>query len=40
MGLTEIISLAGYAIEATGVLMVMVGSVLSTFIFLRGYRRQ
>ncbi|WP_297186106.1 DUF1622 domain-containing protein [uncultured Porticoccus sp.] len=40
MALTEIISLAGYAIEAAGVLVVMIGSVLSTVNFLRGYRHQ
>ncbi|MEP3855554.1 MAG: DUF1622 domain-containing protein [Porticoccus sp.] len=40
MEFTEMISLAGYAIEATGVLVVMVGSVLSTINFLRVYRHQ
>ncbi|WP_438952003.1 DUF1622 domain-containing protein [Porticoccus sp.] len=40
MEFKEIVSLAGFAIEAAGVLVVMVGSVLSTTAFLRCYRHQ
>ena len=39
MQFTEIISFAGYAIEAIGVLVVMIGSGVSSFAFLRTFRR-
>lgn len=39
MQFTEIISLAGYAIEAIGVLVVIAGSCVSTIAFLRSYRQ-
>jgi uncharacterized membrane protein len=39
MEFTEIISIAGYAIEAIGVLVVVVGSILSSFTFIRSYRQ-
>ncbi len=39
MQFTELISLAGYAIEAIGVLVVIAGSCVSTVAFLRSYRR-
>lgn len=38
MQFTEIISIAGYAIESFGVLVVVTGSCLATLAFLRGYR--
>ena len=38
MQFTEIISLAGYAIEAVGVLVVVAGSCLASFAFLRSFR--
>lgn len=38
MQFTEIISLAGYAIEAIGVLVVMIGSCVSSVAFLRTFR--
>ena len=37
MKFTEIISIAGYAIEAIGVLVVVFGSILSSVIFVRSY---
>lgn len=39
MEFTEIISIAGYAIEAVGVLAVVVGSILSSVTFIRSYRQ-
>ena len=39
MQFTEIISLTGYAIEAAGVLVVAVGSLVSSAIFVRSYRQ-
>ena len=39
MEFTEIISIAGYAIEAVGVLAVVVGSILSSITFIRSYRQ-
>jgi uncharacterized membrane protein len=39
MSFTELISFAGYAIEAIGVLVVIAGSCVSTFAFLRSYRQ-
>lgn len=38
MQFTEIISVAGYAIEAVGVLVVVVGSCISSVIFARTFR--
>jgi uncharacterized membrane protein len=38
MQFTEIISIAGYAIEAVGVLVVVIGSVISSLAFIRTYR--
>ena len=38
-GFINIISATGYAIEAFGVLVVFIGSVISTTIFLRSYRK-
>lgn len=40
MTFTDIISIAGYAIEALGVLVIILGSVVSTTTFLRNYRLQ
>ena len=37
MEFTEIISIAGYAIEAVGVLVVVIGSTLSSVTFIRSY---
>jgi uncharacterized membrane protein len=39
MEFTEIISIAGYAIEAVGVLVVVIGSTLSSVTFIRSYRQ-
>jgi uncharacterized membrane protein len=39
MDFIEIISLSGYAIEAIGVLVVIVGSCVSSLVFLRTYRQ-
>ena len=39
MEFTDIISKAGYAIEAIGVLVIIVGSLLSSVEFLRSFRR-
>jgi uncharacterized membrane protein len=39
MKFTEIISIAGYSIEAIGVLVVVIGSVISSIAFIRGYRQ-
>ena len=39
MKFTEIISVAGYAIEAIGVLVIVAGCVISSVIFIRCYRR-
>ncbi|GHA09782.1 DUF1622 domain-containing protein [Oceanisphaera arctica] len=39
MEFTEVISIAGYAIEAVGVLVVVVGSMLSSFVFIRSFRQ-
>jgi len=38
MQFTEIISIAGYAIEAVGVLVVVIGSCISSFFFVRTFR--
>ena len=38
MHFEEIISIAGYAIEATGVLVVMLGSMMASYTFVRSYR--
>ncbi|WP_372883240.1 DUF1622 domain-containing protein [Psychromonas sp.] len=38
MEFTEIISIAGYAIEAIGVFAVVVGSMISSVIFIRSFR--
>ncbi len=38
MQFTEIISIAGYAIEAVGVLVILVGSAIASLGFLRTYR--
>jgi uncharacterized membrane protein len=38
MQFTEVISIAGYAIEAVGVLVVVVGSCVSSVIFIRTFR--
>jgi uncharacterized membrane protein len=38
MQFTDIISIAGYAIEAVGVLVVVVGSCISSFVFIRTFR--
>lgn len=38
MQFSEIISIAGYAIEAVGVLVILVGSAIASFGFLRTYR--
>ncbi len=40
MDFKEIISVAGYAIEAIGVLVIVSGSALSSFRFLTHYRRE
>lgn len=39
MTFTEIISITGYAIEAIGVLVVIIGSVISSIIFIRSFRQ-
>jgi len=39
MKFTEIISIAGYGIEAIGVLVVLIGTVISSIIFIRTFRR-
>lgn len=39
MQFTETISIAGYAVEAMGVLVILAGSVWSSFQFARMYRR-
>ena len=39
MTFTEIISIAGYAIEAVGVLVVVIGSFLSVITFIQSYRK-
>lgn len=39
MEFTEIIFIAGYSIEAIGVLVVVVGSILSSLTFIRSYRQ-
>lgn len=38
MQFTEIISIAGYAIEAVGVLVILAGSAIASFGFLHSYR--
>ena len=38
MQFTEIISIAGYTIEAVGVLVVIVGSCISSIVFIRTFR--
>ena len=38
MQFTEIISIAGYSIEAVGVLVVIVGSCISSIVFIRTFR--
>ena len=39
MEFTEIISIAGYAIEAIGVLVIVIGSILSSAAFISSYRQ-
>lgn len=39
MQFTEVISLAGYAIEAVGVLVIVFGSCMSSAVFMRTYRK-
>ena len=39
MKFTEIISISGYAVEAVGVLVVIVGSCISSFIFINTFRQ-
>lgn len=39
MKFTELISTAGYAIEAVGVLVIVVGTILASVAFVRSYRR-
>lgn len=39
MQFTEIISYAGYAIEAVGVFVVILGSIFSSVIFIRSFRK-
>lgn len=38
MEFTEVISIAGYAVEAAGVLVVVVGSSVASFVFIRTFR--
>ena len=38
MQFTDIISFAGYAIEAVGVLVVVIGSCISSVVFIRSFR--
>ena len=38
MHFEELVSIAGYAIEASGVLVVMLGSILASITFVRSYR--
>jgi uncharacterized membrane protein len=40
MQFTEIISVSGYAIEAIGVLVVVIGTVISSFTFIRTFQKQ
>lgn len=40
MQFDEIISITGYAIEAVGVLVIVVGSCLSSAVFIRTFRQQ
>ncbi len=40
MQFTELISVAGYAIEAVGVLVVVIGSLVSSVVFMRTFRQQ
>jgi len=39
MKFIEIISIAGYAVEAVGVLVIILGSCLSTVVFIRTFRK-
>ena len=39
MDFKEVISIAGYAIESVGVLVVVIGSCISSYIFLTTYRQ-
>lgn len=39
MKFTEIISIAGYSIEAIGVLVVVAGSIVSSVVFIRSYNQ-
>ena len=39
MHFTEVISYAGYAIEAAGVFVVILGSVYSSWVYLRSFRQ-
>ncbi len=39
MKFTEITSIAGYSIEAIGVIVVVIGSVISSVTFIRSYRQ-
>ncbi|MCW8955505.1 MAG: DUF1622 domain-containing protein [Gammaproteobacteria bacterium] len=38
MKFTEIISVAGYSLEAVGVLVVVIGTVISSIVFIRTFR--
>lgn len=39
MKFTEIISIAGYSIEAIGVVVVIIGTILSSIVFIRSFRQ-
>jgi len=39
MKFTEIISISGYAIEAVGVIVVIIGTVISSIVFIRSFRQ-
>ena len=39
MQFTEVISLAGYAVEAVGVLVIVLGSCVSSVVFIRTFRQ-
>ncbi|MEW5838870.1 MAG: DUF1622 domain-containing protein [Pseudomonadota bacterium] len=38
MSFENIVSIAGYAIEASGVLVVIIGSIMASYAFVRSYR--
>ncbi len=40
MQFSEVISIAGYAIEAVGVLIIVLGSCIASVVFVRTYRHQ